>query len=216
MTDFSAVVIFTIELCVANLSTNEASVVQIVDCAWNSLFLFPAMATVLQSVLAFGTQIGVTFLLTSVDSTVQRSSARGIANNFILLAALHRFGGPSAAAASVYHRLTRWTWPRMTELDTSVLAKLFPAAKLPAGMSHVASIILRILFLSAEAIVLPWNLLRHILARRTAPPLVGFRTTCPLGRTSQMQNMVAIRTGPNGLGRPHQIATNQTLQLAGI
>lgn len=208
-----AVVILTPELCVANLPATEASIVQIVNRAGNLLLFLPAVTFVLQGFLAFATRTIVAPLLASVDSAVQRLFTCGIAQDLILLAALHRFGGPSAAAAALDHRLTRWTWSGMTQQRACMLAKLFSTAKLPARMGHIASVILRVPFLATEAIVFPWNLLRHVLARRTTPPVIGFRTASPFSRTGQMQNVVAVRTGPNGLRWTHHIATNQTLQL---
>lgn len=97
-----------------------------------------------------------------------------------------------------------------------MLAKLFPATELPTRVGHIASVILRVLFLATEAVVFPGNLLRHVLAGRTTPPVVGLRTASPFSRTGQMQNVVAIRTGPNGLRWTHHIAANETLQLGGI
>lgn len=97
-----------------------------------------------------------------------------------------------------------------------MLAKVFPAAKFAAGMGHIAPVILGVLLLATEAVVFPGNLLGHVLACRTAPSVVGFGTAGPLGRAGQMQNVVAIRTGPYGLRWPHQIATDEALQLGGI
>lgn len=73
------VVIFTTELCVANLSTPEASIVQTVNRAWNLLRFLPAMTFVLQGFLAFATRATVALLLASVDSAVQRLLTSGIA-----------------------------------------------------------------------------------------------------------------------------------------
>lgn len=213
---FGTVVIFTTELCVANLSTTEASIVQIVNRARNQLLFLSAMTLVLQGFLAFATRATVTSLLASVDSAVQRLFTRGIAKNVILLAALHRFSGPSAAATPLNHCLTGWTWSGMTKQCACMLAKLFPTTKFSTRMGHIASVILRVLFLSTEAVVFPWNLLRHVLACWTTPSVVGFRTASPFGRTGQVQNVVAIRTGPNRLCWSHHIATNETLQLGGI
>lgn len=186
VTCFGTVVIFTTKWCVANLSTTEASLVQIVNRARNLLLLLSAMTFVLQGFLALVTRAPVTFLLTSVDSTVQRIFTCGIAVDLFLLAALHRFGGPSAAATSLDHCLTRWTRPGMTKQCACMLAKLFPTTNFPTRMGHIASVILRVLLLSTEAVVFPWNLLRHVLARRTSPPVVGFRATSPFNGTGQM------------------------------
>lgn len=216
MASFGAVVVLTSELRIANLSTTEASLVQVVNRARDLFAFLSAVAFVLQGFLTFAARAAVAFLLAGVDSAVQRPFTRGIAKNLVLLAALHRFGGPSTAATSLDHRLTRWTRPGMTKLGTSMLTTLYPAAKIPTGMSHVTSVKLGILFLTTEAVVFPWNLLGHVLAGRTTPPVVGFRTAGPFGRTGQVQNVVAIRTGPNGLCRSHQVATDEAFQLAGI
>lgn len=216
MTSFRTVVVFTAKLCVANLSTTEASVVQIANRARNLLLFLSTMTFVFKGFLAIPTCAIVALLLTRVYVTVQGLFTGGIAKNLVFLAALHRFGGPSAAAASLDHRMTRWTRPGMTKLCTCMLAKFFPATKFPAGMGHVAPVVLRVPLLATETVIFPWNLLRHVLACRTTPPVVGFRTAGPFGRTGQMQNVVAVRTRPNGLCRANQIATNETLQLGGI
>lgn len=156
------------------------------------------------------------FLLTGVNAAVQRLPTGGVAEYLVLLTALHRFGGPSAAAAFLHHSLARRTWTRMAEQSTRMLAKLFPAAKFPTRMSHVAPVVLRILLLAAEAVVLPGYLPGHILTRWTSPTVVRFGTAGPFGRTVQMQNVVAVRTGPNGLGWPDHVTTNETLQFGGI
>lgn len=213
---FSTVVIFASELCIANLSTTEASLVQVVNRARDLFLFFSAVAFVLQGFLAFATRPAVAPLLAGVDSAVQRPFTGGIAKDLVLLAALHRFGGPAAAATSLDHRLARWARPGVTKLGTSMLASLQPTAQVPTGMGHVASVELGIPFLAAEAVVLPRDLLGHVLAGRAAPPVVGFRTAGPFGRTGQVQNVVAIRAGPNGLCRSHQIATDQAFQLAGV
>lgn len=97
-----------------------------------------------------------------------------------------------------------------------MLTKILPATKFPTGMGNVASIVVRIPLLPTETIVLPGNLLGHVLTRRASPTIVGLGTAGPFGRAVQMQNMVTIRTRPNRLRWPHQIATNETLQLGGI
>lgn len=174
------------------------------------------MTLMLQGFLTFFTRATVALSLTGMNSTVQGVSTSSIAQNFILLAALHRFGGSSTSAAPLDHRLTRWTRSRMAQQSTRMLTKFLPATKFSTGMGHIASIVLKISLLPTETIVLPGNLLGHVLTRRASPTIVGLGTAGPFGRAVQMQNMVTIRTRPNRLRWPHQIATNETLQLGGI
>lgn len=118
MTSLGTVVIFATELCVANLSTTEASIVQIVNSAGNLLLFLFAIALVFQGFLAFAARATVTSLLTGVNIAIQRLSTCGIAKDLVLLTALHRFGRSSAAATSLHHRLTWWTWSGMAEQCT--------------------------------------------------------------------------------------------------
>lgn len=83
-------------------------------------------------------------------------------------------------------------------------------------MGHIVPIVLGIPLLATETVVFVGYLLRHVLTRRASPTIVGLRTAGPFGRTVQMQNVVAVRTGPNRLCGAHQFATNETLQFAGI
>lgn len=127
---FSTIVIFTSKLCIANLSTTEASLVQVVNRAGDLLPFLSAVAFVLQGFLAFAARPAVAPLLAGVDSAVQRPFTSGIAKDLVLLAALHRFGCPAAATASLDHRLTRWTRPGMTKLAASMLASFQPTAEI--------------------------------------------------------------------------------------
>lgn len=211
-----AIVVLAAELGVTNCLTAEPSLVQVVDRASHLLLLLSTVTLVLQRFLTFAARTAVTLLLAGVNFAVQRLSTCGLAENLILLAALHRFSGSSAPAASLDYRLTGRTRPRMAEQSTRVLTKLLPAAEFPARVRHIASIVLRILLLATEAVVFPGYLFRHVLARRAPPAIVRLGTAGPLGGAVQVQNVVAIRTGPNRLGWPHHIATNETLQLGGI
>lgn len=151
-----------------------------------------------------------------MNSAVQRPFANGLAEYFVLLTTLHWLGGSSAAAAPLYHRLAWGTRSRMAEQGTRMLTELLPPTKLSTRVGHIATIVLRVLLLATETIVFSWNLLRHVLTRGTSPTIVRLGAVGPFGRTVQVQDVVAIRTGPNRLSWPHQIATNETLQLGGI
>lgn len=216
MANLRTVVILAAELCVTNCLTAEPSLVQVVDRASHLLLLLSTVALVLQRFLTFIACATVTLLLAGMNSAVQRLSTGGLAEYLILLATLHRFGGPSAPAASLDHRLTGRTRPRMAEQGTCVLTKLLPAAEFSARVRHIASIVLRILLLATEAVVFPGYFFRHILTCWTPPAIVRLGTAGPLGGAVQVKNVVAIRTGPNRLGWPHHIATNETLQFGGI
>lgn len=216
MAKFRTVVVPTTELSVTNGLTAESSLIQVVNRTRHQFLFLSTMTFVFQGFLTFFTRTTVALPLTGVNSTVQGLCTCGLAYNLILLAALHWLSGSSASTTPLNHCLTWGTRPRVAQQSTRMVTQLLPATNFPTGVGNITSIVLRIPLLPTKTVVLSGNLLGHVLTRRASPTIVGLRTAGPFGRTGQMQDMIAVRTRPNGLRWPHQITTNKTLQFGGI
>lgn len=214
--DLDAVVILTVQLCVAYLLTAKFGVVQIRHRTSDLLLLLAAVALVLQRFLAIVATSHVAFPLATVNFAVQRLATDRVTSDLLLLAALQRLRHPATSATSLHHRLARRTRSRVTQQRARMITQFLPTANLPARVRHVAPIVHRILQLAAKAEILPRNLLRNVLTGRAAPPVVRLRRIGPLGGAGQVQNVVAVQTRPNRLRRSNQLAAHETLDPARI
>lgn len=104
----------------------------------------------------------------------------------------------------------------MAEQRARVLAQVLPAARFPARMCHVTAVVLRVLLLATEAEILARNSLGHVLTGGTTPTVVRLGRIRPLGGAAQVQDVIAVRAGPNRLRRADQLAAHETLYPARV
>lgn len=183
---FGAVVILTIQRSAANLLAAKPCIVQIGHRTGDLLLLLSTVTLMFQALFTLCATVGVTLLLAGVNSAIQRLPTGRFTYDVVFLAALHRLRGSSTATTALDHRLTGWTRSRVAQKRARMVAQFLSPAQFPTGVSHVASVILGILLLAAEAIIFPGNLFGYVLTSRASPTVVRERRVCPLGGTVQM------------------------------
>lgn len=209
-------VVVTAELGIANRLAAEPGVVQIGHRAGDLLLLLATVTLVFQRFPTLRTVAHVALLLARVNSAVERFRADRFARDVVLLAALQWLRRTTTPTATLNHRLTRWTRSRMAKQRARMFAQIFPAAQFPARVGHVTAVVLRVLLLATEAVIIPRDLLRHVLAGRTAPTVVRLGRIGPLGGAVQVKNVIAVEAGPNRLRRTDELAAHETLDPARV
>lgn len=192
-----AFVIATFEISSTNFPTFVLGDFIVLLGANHHFLVFSAVAFMLSGLLTLWAGVHMAsftaFMLPTQESLLTNCSTLNL-HNLMTLKCSHLF---ATSTALLHGCLTRWTRTRMAEQGTGMWTSLSTTTNIPTAMCYITSIVLRILLLSAEAQVILGNRSGNILTSWTSPSCVTLGTSCPLYNAIEMEDVIAIATGPN-------------------